>query len=71
MARRTRQSFNKRKKEQARQQKQLDKRAKRLEIKERRDEPPPPTAGDPDLEGIVPGPQPAPPWLEDGARRDR
>ncbi len=52
-------TFQKRQKERARLDKQREKEAKR---KQRRDERPEPTAGspgvDPDIAGIIPGPQP-------------
>jgi hypothetical protein len=53
--------FEKRRKEIARQEKQKEKRARRLEAKERQAAGGP-GAGeeDPDLAGIVPGPQPPP-----------
>ncbi len=70
MARRSRPSFTKRQKEMARQQKQQDKRARRLESKDRPPAEAPPSAeGDPDLAGISPGPQPPPAWAEPGQRR--
>ncbi len=68
MARRSRPSFNKRQKEMARQQKQQDKRARRIES--RRQKTTAEVSGaveDPELAGINPGPQPPPPWArEDG-----
>ena len=70
MARRSRPSFTKRQKEMARQQKQQDKRARRLESKDRPAEETPPTGQeDPDIAGISPGPQPAPAWVEPDQRR--
>jgi hypothetical protein len=54
---------HKRARERARQEKQRDKAARREEAKARRAEQPPPPPGiDPDIAGIVPGPQP-PLWL--------
>lgn len=59
MAKRSRPTFQKRQKEMARQQRQQDKMARRLAAKE--------TVAletkgeDPDIAGIVPGPQPLPP----------
>ena len=65
MARRSRPSFMKRQKEMARQQKQTDKRARRLEDKDGvvTDEIRPGEV-DPDIAGIRPGPQPPPPWAD-------
>jgi hypothetical protein len=55
---------NKRARERARQEKQQQKTARRLESKNRRVERP--SGGeDPDIAGIVPGPQPSP-WGEEG-----
>lgn len=53
-------NFSKRQKELARQQKQKDKEAKRDERKKQKDERGPRVAGseDPDIAGIIPGPQP-------------
>jgi hypothetical protein len=62
MANKTRATFQKRQKEKARQQKQRDKTARRLEAKQHKG----PTASrsegaeDPDIAGIHPGPQPLP-----------
>jgi hypothetical protein len=54
----------KRARERARQEKQQSKTAKRLDVKARRIAmPPPPGDEDPDIAGIVPGPQPSP-WDE-------
>ena len=55
-------TFQKRQKERARQQKQQDKAARRLEIKQNKAQngPRDPGAEDPDIAGIVPGPQPLP-----------
>ena len=62
MAGSSRTTFQKRQKELARQQKQKDKAARRLEIKLRKAESGPRSAGteDPDIAGIRPGPQPLP-----------
>jgi hypothetical protein len=59
-------TFQKRQKERARQQKQQNKAARRLEIKQNKAQnPPSPGAEDPDIAGIVPGPQPLPEqWRE-------
>jgi hypothetical protein len=53
-------NFSKRQKELARQQKQKDKEAKRDERKKMKEERGPRIAGgeDPDIAGIIPGPQP-------------
>ena len=56
MARRTPQSFAKRQREQAKKEKQAEKQAQRLERRKARAERPP--GEDPDIAGIVPGPQP-------------
>ena len=70
MARRSRPSFTKRQKEMARQQKQQDKQARRHEMKERQAATSPAAGGeDPDIAGISPGPQPAPPWMDSSNRR--
>ncbi|MBM4257172.1 MAG: hypothetical protein FJ147_14890 [Deltaproteobacteria bacterium] len=55
-------TFQKRQRERARQQKQQDKAARRLEIKQNKtaNGPRDPNAEDPDIAGIVPGPQPLP-----------
>ena len=55
-------TFQKRQKERARQQKQQDKAARRLEIKQKKVQNGPRGSGaeDPDIAGIVPGPQPLP-----------
>lgn len=64
MSGRGRPSFQKRMREQQRQQRRREKAARRAD---RRNAPPPrvdPTGGDPDLAGIVPGPQ-AQPWMDE------
>ena len=60
MARRSGSTFKKRQKEMARQQRQQDKLARRLEKKKERQESPAGEAPgeDPDIAGIRPGPQP-------------
>lgn len=60
MARRSRSTFKKRQKEIARQQKQQDKLARRLQRSKEREETSTPGTGDedPDIAGILPGPQP-------------
>jgi hypothetical protein len=59
MAKKTRATFQKREREKARQQKNKDKEARRVEAKQRRaDTGPRPLDGeDPDIAGIQPGPQ--------------
>jgi hypothetical protein len=55
----------KRAKEKARQERQRAKQQRRLETKERKANAAGPSGGeDPDIAGIVPGPQPRPEWLE-------
>lgn len=66
MAQKSRPTFKKRQREMARQQRQQDKMAQRLEKKARPDLEGEPTGGDedPDIAGIRPGPQPLPQeWL--------
>ena len=55
-------TFQKRQKERARQQKQRDKAARRLEVKQQKEQNATQRTGeeDPDLAGILPGPQPLP-----------
>ena len=62
MANKNRATFQKRQKEQARQQKQRDKTVRRLEAKQNKAQTAPKSAGaeDPDIAGIRPGPQPLP-----------
>jgi hypothetical protein len=61
---------NKRARERARQEKQQQKAARRLESKSRRATPSDAPGGeDPDIAGIVPGPQ-ASPWGDDVERTD-
>jgi hypothetical protein len=56
---------NKRARERARQEKQQQKAARRLEAKQRKASAPEHASGeDPDIAGIVPGPQPSP-WGDD------
>lgn len=56
-------TFNKRSKERARQDKAREKAADRAQRKvEKANRPPPAPGEDPDLAGIVPGPQPLPEW---------
>ena len=61
MAKKTKATFEKRQKEKLRQQRQKDKEAQRLMNRENRPTKGPRLEGeDPDLAGIVPGPQPLP-----------
>lgn len=60
MPNKARQTFQKRAKELARQQKQRDKAARRLEAKHKKAQAGPRREGD-DIAGIRPGPQPLPP----------
>ncbi len=61
MGRQSKATFQKREKEKARQQRARDKEQQRIVNKQRRAEAGPrPTDEDPDLAGIVPGPQPLP-----------
>ena len=62
MPNKARPTFQKRAKEQARQQKQRDKARRRLEIKQEKAQATPRREGeeDPDIAGIRPGPQPLP-----------
>jgi hypothetical protein len=56
-------SVNKRQKERQRQERQREKSAKREDRKREKDNKPVTTGGeDPDIAGIVPGPQPPPEW---------
>ncbi len=65
MAKKSRQTFLKRAKEKARQDRQRDKDARRAEAKDRKANLPPKGDGeDPDIAGIVPGPQPLPPQFD-------
>jgi len=65
MVNRSRPTLLKREREKARQQRQKDKAARRLEAKAKKANAPP-RAGeeDPDIAGITPGPQPMP-WLDE------
>lgn len=65
MVNRSRPTLLKRQREKERQQRQKDKAARRVEAKSRKsDEPRREGDEDPDIAGIVPGPQPMP-WLEE------
>jgi hypothetical protein len=67
LAKKTRQTFLKRAKEKTRQERQNEKEARRAEARERKASIP--ARGeeeeDPDIAGIVPGPQPLPPQFDD------
>ena len=58
MAKKSRPTFQKRQKEKARQEKRKDKEQRRLESKDRKDLEPRIEGEDPDIAGIIPGPQP-------------
>ncbi len=64
MGKNSRPSFQKRAKEKARQDRRKEKDARRLETKERRANALPRTGEDPDIAGIIPGPQPLPPQFD-------
>ena len=67
MAKKSRPTSQKRNKEKARQERQKEKDARRLEARERKASAPPrPLGEDPDIAGIIPGPQPLPPEFESG-----
>lgn len=60
MGKNSRPSHQKREKEKARQERQKEKSVRRLEAKERKANAPPRSTQDPDIAGIVPGPQSLP-----------
>lgn len=60
---------HKRARERARQEKQQQKAARRLERSRRPDKPTTAEGEDPDIAGIVPGPQPSP-WGDEGGSDD-
>ena len=64
MAKDTRAAAHKRAREKAQQERQKQKQQRRLEAKERK-ESGDASGEDPDIAGILPGPQPKPDWLED------
>jgi hypothetical protein len=64
VANRTRPTLEKRAKERARQEKRKQKEERRANAKLNRPSMPKPGGEDPDIAGIVPGPQPSP-WGED------
>ncbi len=72
MAQRPKVTFKKRERERAQQQKQRDKEARRLEAKQSKvDQASADSHEDPDIAGIVPGPQPLPDqWHLTGKKRD-
>ena len=69
MGKNSRPSFQKRAKEKARQERRKEKDARRLETKERRANASPRTGEDPDIAGIIPGPQPLPPQFDPSPTR--
>jgi hypothetical protein len=70
MGKNSRPSFQKRAKEKARQDRRKEKDIRRAETKERRATASPRTGEDPDIAGIVPGPQPLPPQFESAPARE-
>ena len=64
MGKDSRPSFQKRAKEKARQEKRKEKDARRVETKDRRANASPRTGEDPDIAGIIPGPQALPPEFD-------
>jgi hypothetical protein len=70
MAKHSRPSFQKRAKEKARQDRRKEKDVRRAETKERRANAAPKTGDDPDIAGIIPGPQPLPPQFESAPTRE-
>ena len=69
MGKNSRPSVQKRAKEKARQDRRKENDARRLETKERRANTLPRTGEDPDIAGIVPGPQPLPAQFDSPPRR--
>ena len=70
MAMRSRPSLTKRQREMARQLKQQEKTARRIESKLQKSSRATLSEGqDPDIAGILPGPQPAPAWLQSPTRK--
>ena len=67
MAKKSRQTFLKRAKEKARQERKVEKEARRAEARDRKANllPKEDDGEDPDIAGIVPGPQPLPPQFDD------
>lgn len=71
MVNRARPTQNKRERERAKQERQKEKAVRRAEAKVRRSQVGPrPPGEDPDIAGIVPGPQPSP-WDDEEAEEDR
>ena len=71
MAKNSRPSGNKRARERAQAERNKEKQNRRLERKERKaTSGPRPEGEDPDLAGIVAGPQPRPEWLEEEAEEE-
>lgn len=56
-------TFNKRQKERKRQEKQQEKAARKVQRTHEKKDRPAGEGEDPDIAGIVPGPQPPPDWL--------
>lgn len=67
MAKKSKQTFLKRAKEKNRQERKMEKAARRAELRENKANLPNRSEGDedPDIAGIVPGPQPLPPQFDD------
>ena len=65
MAKDTRAAAHKRAREKAQQERQKQKQQRRLEARERKGSGDAAGEEDPDIAGILPGPQPKPDWLED------
>ena len=66
MAKSTRPTANKRAREKARIDRQKEKERRRAEVREKKSSAPTREGGeDPDIAGIVAGPQPRPEWLDD------
>ena len=71
MGKNSRPTLQKREKEKLRQQRRVSKEARRSEAKERKANAPPRGPGeDPDIAGIVPGPQPLPPQFDPDSGED-
>lgn len=71
MAKNARPTIKKREKEKLRQQRKADKEVRRQEAKERKANAPPRSGDeDPDIAGIVPGPQPLPPQFDSDLGED-
>jgi hypothetical protein len=70
MGKNSRPSFQKRAKEKVRQERQKEKAVRRTETKERRANAAPRSGDDPDIAGIIPGPQPQLPEFDSAQTRD-